>query len=132
MCCGSAGAQDDGARYAELRQLIRSNRHMSPHMVMAVDARTIKAVRGRLSTKDIPVLVRMMGDKDYGVASAASALLATVGKPALPALEAAARGENRAVAEQARSALRLLKDCYDESLRATMNPDVCPAEERSR
>ena len=70
----------------------------------------------------------MMGDRDYGVAAAASGLLATLGKPAMPALQAAARGENSALAEHARGAIRLLQDCYDEALRGTMSPDVCPAD----
>jgi hypothetical protein len=129
-CCGTAGADDDRARYSDIRKLIRANRHMSAHMVMAVDARTIKAVRGRVSAKDIPVLVRMMGDKNYGVASAASGLLVTLGKAAKPALESAASGKNSAAAEHARSALGVLQDCYDAALRASMSPDVCPGDNR--
>jgi hypothetical protein len=120
-------ALGDAGRYAEIARLIERNRHLSAHLVMAVDARTIKAVRTRVTGKDIPVLVQMMGDKDYGVASAAAGLLVTLGKPAAPALAEAARGKNTRAAIHAQGALRLLEDCYNEALRSTMNPDVCPA-----
>jgi hypothetical protein len=93
---------------------------------MAVDGRTIKAVRTRVTDKDIPVLARMIGDKDYGLASAAANLLVTLGKPAAPALAEAARGKNPSAAAHAQDALRLLDDCYNEALRNTMNPDICP------
>jgi hypothetical protein len=117
----------DAGRYAEIARLINGNRHLGAHMVLAVDARTIKAVRTRVAEKDIPVLVQMMGDKEYGVASAASGLLVTLGKPAAPALAEASRGKNPAIATHAQSALRLLDDCYNQALRQTMNPDICPA-----
>lgn len=93
-------------------------------MVMAVDARTIKAVRAKINGQDIPVLLQMLGDRDYGIASAASGLLVTLGEQAVPALNDAARSENLAMASQARDALMLLERCRSEP-HAT-NPDVCP------
>lgn len=113
-------------RYTELRRLIKHNRHLSAHLVFAVDARTIKVVRAYVTVKDIPVLVKMMGDKNYGAASAASGLLATLGRQAVSALMEAAGAQHWQIAGHARDALRLIDDCYDESLRAVINPDVCP------
>ena len=97
-CCAVSAWAADDPRYDEIRRLIRAN--------------TIRAVRGRISAGDIPVLVRMMGDKDYGVASAASGLLVTLGKAAVAALDA----------------LRGLKACYDPSRRDVVSTDVCPAD----
>ncbi len=120
-----AAAQSVAAdRYAEIRQLINSNRHLSAHLTMAIDGRTIAAVRKHVSGKDIPVLVGMLADKDDGVASAASGLLASLGNEARPALEKAAQGRDLAVAGHARDALQLMDACYKEP--RTMNPDVCP------
>jgi hypothetical protein len=120
-------AHADAGRYAEIERLIKRNRHISAHLVLAVDSRTIKAVRTRITEKDLPVLVQMMGDKEYSVAAAASLLLVTLGKPAAPALAEAARGKDVAAANHARSALQLLDNCYNEALRPTNNPDLCPA-----
>jgi hypothetical protein len=123
----AAAAQgDDAARYGEIRRLINANRHLSAHLVRAVDARTIKAVREKISQKDLPVLVRMMGDEDYGVASAASGLAATLGEAARPALAQATRSRDLALAGQARDALDLLDRCAADPQRITMNADVCP------
>lgn len=120
----SAAAADPLARYGEIRRSIKSNRHLSAHLVMAVDARTIKAVRRQIGEQDIPLLQRMLGDRDYGVASAAAGLLVTLGNPAVPALEQAAHSPDPAVAGQARDALMLLERCRSEP-QAT-HPDVCP------
>ena len=131
LCAIYGHAAGDDVRYKEIAQLIRHNRHLSGHLVLAVDARTIKAVRTQVSEKDIPVLVQMMGDKDYGVASAASGLLVTLGKQATPALTEATRSKNSSIAGQARGALRLLEDCYNEALQDVMNPDSCPTDRSS-
>jgi hypothetical protein len=127
LWAASVPAADD-PRYDEIRRLIRANRHLGPHMTMAIDARTIKAVRGRIRSEDIPTLVRMMGDKDYGVASAASSLLVTLGRQAEPALEAATHARDSGVAGQARDALNLLEVCYDPAQRDVTSADVCPAD----
>ncbi len=118
---------DDAARYAEIRRLIRANRHMSGHLVLAVDTRTIKAVRKKISDKDLPILIQMMGDKDYGVASAASGLAVTLGEPARPALVEAAKGYST-IAMQARDALTLLDQCAADASRGVVNADVCPVQ----
>jgi hypothetical protein len=128
LCATYGHAAGDDARYQEIERLIKHNRHLSGHLVLAVDARTIKAVRTKVNEKDIPVLVQMMGDKDYGVASAASDLLVTLGKQAMPALREAMRTQNSSIVNQAQGALRLLEDCYNEELRDVMNPDVCPTD----
>lgn len=128
---GRQAAQADLARYAEIQRLIKRNRHLSAHLVLAVDARTVKAVRGHVSERDIPVLVEMMRDKDYGVASAASGLLVTLGKQAMPALLEAAGVRDSSIMSHAQDALRLLEDCYNEALRDVMNPDVCPTDRSS-
>lgn len=117
-------ARPPAPRYAQLVQLINAHRTFSAHFTSAVDARTVKEVRDRITDKDIPVLVSMMKDTDYGVASAASALLATLGAKAVKPLMQARRDE--ALAEQAGSALRTIENCYSEDLWNTMNPDVCP------
>ncbi len=116
---------DDAARYAEIRHLIKANRHISGHLVLAVDTRTIKAVRNKISEKDLPILIQMMGDKDYGVASAASGLAVTLGEPARPALTEAAKGYS-AIASQARDALTLLDQCVADEARGVLHPDACP------
>ncbi len=115
----------DRTRYAEIQRLIKKNRHLGGHLTLAVDTRTIKAARAHIGERDIPVLVRMMGDKDYGVASAASGLLVTLGKRAEPALLKAAQGQESSIASQARDALRLLEVCYGQA-RDVRNKDVCP------
>ncbi len=121
-------AQLERLRYDQIRKWINSNRHLSAHMVRAVDARTIKEVRKHISEKDMPVLLEMLGDKDYGVASAASSLLATQGKKAVPALLEAKQSRNWQIANQATDALRLIDDCYNPDLWDRMNPDLCPAD----
>lgn len=126
LCFGNAdAASDNSARYGEIRRSIKANRHLSGHLTLAVDARTIKAIRRTIGEQDIPVLLRMMGDQDYGIASAASGLLVTLGDKAAPALAAAAHSGNLAVAGHARDALMLLERCGSEP-QAT-NPDVCPS-----
>ena len=69
-------------RYIQIERLIKKNRHLSAHMALAVDARTIKAARNQVSVADIPILVLILGDKNYGVALAASGLLVTLGERA--------------------------------------------------
>jgi len=118
----------DDTRYRAVEKMIKRNRHISGHLVLAVDARTIAALRNAVSANDVDVLVRLMGHKDYGVASAASGLLVTLGDPAAPALEAASRSPDPTVAAHARDGLRLLADCHDPALRNVMNPAVCPAD----
>jgi hypothetical protein len=119
-------AQDNTARYNQIRRSIKANLHLSAHMVMAVDARTIKAVREIIIEQDIPILIKMMGDKQYGVASAASSLLVTLGKKAMPALHEATNSNNSSIASQAQEALMLMENCYSEPQRT--NPDVCPSD----
>jgi hypothetical protein len=122
----NSAAQDIQPRYREIGRSIQHHRHLSGHMTMAVDTRTIKAVKAGIGAKDIPVLVQMMGDKDYGVASAASGLLVTLGKDALPALTQAEQSKNASIATQARDAVQSMRNCYDEALRSSMNGDACP------
>ncbi|QEL65673.1 hypothetical protein OTERR_21970 [Oryzomicrobium terrae] len=120
----AAATPNDSARYSEIARSIKANRHLSAHMVMAVDARTIKAVRLSVTARDIPVLVQMLGDPNYGVASAAAGLLVTLGEDAVPALRAAAQSKASSVANQARDALMLLERCRSNP--QGTNPDVCP------
>ena len=134
LCCsGAVAAADnlrdaptDDVRYKQIKRLIERNTHLSGHLVFAVDARTIKEARKHVAEPDIPVLAKMLSDKDYGVASAAASLLALQGKKALPVLEEIARSRNYPAASHASDALRLLKDCDDEKLKDVMNADVCP------
>jgi len=37
-------AQDDGARYAEIRRYVKTNTHLNAHLVLAVDAKIVAAV----------------------------------------------------------------------------------------
>jgi len=135
LCCCHAYGEGQGSpveganpvRYAQIRRMINENRHLSAHMVRAVDARTIKQVRPHISDNDIPVLAQMMGDKDYGVASAASALLATRGAKAVPVLLEAKRSRNAALSMQAEDALRRIDECSDAELRRQLDPVFCPA-----
>jgi putative ribosome biogenesis GTPase RsgA len=116
----------DQARYSQIERLIMKNRHLSAHFVLAVDARTIKAVRNQVSNADIPVLVEMLGNKNYGVASAASGLLVTLGEQVRPILILAKNVKNSPAAIHAHDALKRLDDCADEKIRNTINPDLCP------
>ena len=121
----------DQARYVQLERLIKKTRHVSAHLVLAVDARTIKDVRKQISVADIPILVQMLGDKNYGVASAASGLLVTLGEQARPILIVAKNVKNSTAAIHAQDALQRLDDCVDEKLRDTVNPNLCPGERPS-
>lgn len=103
-----ARAADD--RYAKIRGLIKRNLHFSTHMTWAVDTRTIEAVRPHVTEEDIPVLVRMLGDKENVVGIGAQHMLATFGERAVPALEAAARSSNYDVRSKARDALTTIDE----------------------
>lgn len=118
----------DQARYVQLERIIKKNRHVSAHLVLAVDARTIKEVRKQISVADIPILVQILEDNNYGVASAASGLLVTLGEQARPILIVAKNVKNSPAAIHAQDALQRLDNCVDEKLRATVNPDLCPGE----
>lgn len=120
--------QVDQARYRQIERLIQKNRHLSTHFVLAVDARTIKEVRKQISVADISILVHMLGHKHYGVASAASGLLVTLGEQTRPSLVIAKNVKNSPAAIHAQDALQGLDDCADEKIRDTVNPDLCPAE----
>ncbi len=79
-------------------------------MTWAVDTRTIEAVRPHVTEEDIPVLVRMLGDKENVVGIGAQHLLATFGERAVPALDAAARSSNYDVHNKARDALTTIDE----------------------
>ena len=140
LCCCHAygegqGSSAEGAnpvRYEQIRRMINENRHLSAHMVRAVDARTIKEVRPHISDDDILVLAQMLGDRDYGVASAASALLATRGAKAVPVLLEAERSPNTMVSMHAEDALRRIDECSDDELRRQIDPVFCPADRPNR
>ena len=117
----------DQARCVQLERLIKKNRHLSAHMVLAIDARTIKAARNQVSIADIPILVLMLGDKNYVVASAASGLLVTLGEQTRPILITVKNVKNSPAAIHAQDALQRLDVCAEEKLRNSINPDLCPA-----
>lgn len=120
------------ARYLQIKRLIQDTRHfeISAHFVMGfkVNPRDIRAVRPRITRNDIPVLVQMMGDQDAWASAGSRMLLASFGRPAMPALREATQSGNPSIAQHARDTLQLLDDCYNEALRPVMNPDFCPAD----
>ena len=112
------------ARYLELRERIRANLPFSAHFTWAVNTSTVRDVRGSVGEADIPVLIAMLRDERPAIAYGASALLATLGEAARPALEEAAVSPDIDIVLRARDALQGIASCLDGTL---VNPDVCPS-----
>jgi len=86
----SASGQSAG-RYAELRRVIDRNTGFA-HATRGVNMYTLYALRGCVTEKDLPVLERLLSDKDRVTRMAAAGVLADL-KPAGPdVLRAKLRG----------------------------------------
>jgi hypothetical protein len=70
-------------RYAQIRKIIKQNLHLSAHMVKAVDTRTIEAVKKKVTDADIPILVKMLNDKEHVVMIGAQHVLAAFNEKAI-------------------------------------------------
>jgi hypothetical protein len=92
-------------RYREIRRLIKENLHLSAHLVRAVDARTVEAVRAQVSEADIPVLAALLHDRENVVGIGAQHVLETFGEKALPVLRQAAESANPRASTKAREAI---------------------------
>lgn len=104
VCCVSERRKND-PRYEQIRHAIKKNLRFSAHLVWAVDARTIEAVRKEITEADIPVLARMLGDEENVLGIGAQHLLEALGERALPALQEAAGSTDHRVSGKAREAI---------------------------
>jgi hypothetical protein len=103
--CAGRAAQTPN-RLEEIRRLVRDNLHFDFHcMCRAVDDRTIKAAKTRLSEEDIPALVTLLEDEEDVVSFAATQLLVTFAPSSVLALEEAVKLGSPRQAARAREAL---------------------------
>jgi HEAT repeat protein len=112
--CSTDSHEGHDQRYLTIRNLIKRNLHLSGHLVRAVDSRTVEAVRREVSNTDIPVLIKLMSDKENVVAIGAQHVLETFGKAALPALQNAAASTDYRVSMKATEAIAAIE--YRESV----------------
>jgi len=89
---GSAFGQG-AARYAELQRVIDRNTGFA-HATRGVNMYTLYALRGCVTEKDIPVLERLLSDKDKITRMAAADVLTDLGPAGQEAVRAKLRGTN--------------------------------------
>ena len=77
------------ARYDELKHVVNRNTGHA-HMTRGVNMYTLIALRSCVADGDIPVLTKMLGDKDHVLQLAAAGVLADMGPLGRKALEAEA------------------------------------------
>jgi len=77
------------ARYDELKRVVNRNTGYA-HMTRGVNMYTLIALRSCVADGDIPVLAKMLGDKDHVLQLAAAGVLADMGPLGRKALEAEA------------------------------------------
>jgi hypothetical protein len=96
---GDPARADDGdaARYRELRRVIDRNVGHG-HMTRGANMYTVIALRECVSERDIPLLTRMLEDRDHVTQLAVARVLSDFGEPGLTALR-----EARAVTRDARA-----------------------------
>ncbi|UCH75374.1 MAG: hypothetical protein JSU82_05895 [Rhodospirillales bacterium] len=92
-------------RYDEIACLARRNLHFSAHMTWSFNRYTVDAAMAEIGTKDIPVLVEMLGDDRAVLSGLAGYLLAKLGPDGLAALNRAAESPDPEIRRAARSAL---------------------------
>lgn len=107
--CGSGGLDQVDPRYSEIRRSIKDNLYLSAHLVRAVDARTVEAVRKEVTEADIPILVRMLGDEENAVGIGAQHVLEEFGDKALSALQEASHSPDYKVSGKANEAIRTIQ-----------------------
>ena len=85
-------------RYAELRRVIDRNTGFA-HATRGVNMYTLYALRGCVTQKDIPVLERLLSDKDRITRMATASVLADLGPAGQDAMRARLKG-TRGASEQ--------------------------------
>jgi hypothetical protein len=78
-------------RYAELRRVIDGNTGFA-HATRGVNMYTLYALRGCVTEKDVPVLERLLSDKDRIIRMAAADVLADLGRAGQDAVAAKLKG----------------------------------------
>lgn len=126
LLISSASGQSTG-RYAELRRVINRNTGFA-HATRGVNMYTLHALRGCVTEKDLPVLERLLSDKDRVTRMAAADVLADL-KPAGQDVLRAKLSETREASERI-----LLQDALDYAQRLDYRPilqDPLSARERA-
>ena len=103
-------------RYAELRGVIDRNTGFA-HATRGVNMYTLYALRGCVTGTDLPVLRRLLADKDRIVRMAAAGVLADLGAAGRDALSARLQAVSRDAAER-----MMLQDALDEARRPDYRP----------
>jgi len=114
LLISSASGQSTG-RYAELRRVINRNTGFA-HATRGVNMYTLYALRGCVTEKDLPVLDRLLSDKDRVTRMAAADVLADL-KPAGQDVLRARLSETREASERI-----LLQDALDYAQRLDYRP----------
>jgi hypothetical protein len=123
LLAGSASGQS-ADRYAELRRVIDRNTGFA-HATRGVNMYTLYALRGCVTQKDIPVLERLLSDKDRITRMAAADVLADLG----PAGQEGVRARLRATKDASERIMlqEALDDAqkpdYRQILQYPLNPD---------
>ena len=114
LLISSASGQSTG-RYAELRRVIDRNTGFA-HATRGVNMYTLYALRGCVTEKDIPVLERLLSDKDRITRMAAAGVLADLGPTGQEAVRAKLRG-TRDVSERI-----MLQEALDDAQKPDYRP----------
>jgi hypothetical protein len=124
----SGASGQSAGRYAELRRVIDRNTGFA-HSTRGVNMYTLYALRGCVTEKDIPVLERLLSDKDRIIRMATASVLADLGPAGQDVVRAKLRGTRDA------SERIMLQEALDD----VQKPDYRPilqypmnARERSR
>jgi hypothetical protein len=110
-----AGSGQTADRYAELRRVIDRNTGFA-HATRGVNMYTLYALRGCVTDKDIPVLERLLSDKDRITRMATADVLADLG----PAGQEAVRGKLRGTKDV--SERLMLQEALDDVQRPDYRP----------
>jgi hypothetical protein len=127
LLISSASGQSTG-RYAELRRVINRNTGFA-HATRGVNMYTLYALRGCVTENDLPVLERLLSDKDRVTRMAAADVLADL-KPAGQDVLRAKLSETREASERI-----MLQDALDYAQRLEYRPILqypLSASERAR
>jgi hypothetical protein len=127
LLISSASGQSTG-RYAELRRVINRNTGFA-HATRGVNMYTLYALRGCVTENDLPVLERLLSDKDRVTRMAAAEVLADL-KPAGQDVLRAKLSETREASERI-----MLQDALDYAQRLEYRPILqypLSASERAR
>lgn len=111
----SSASGQSARRYAELRRVIDRNTGFA-HATRGVNMYTLYALRGCVTEKDIPVLERLLSDKDRVTRMATADVLADL-KPAGPDVLRAKLKETRDASERI-----MLQEALDDAQKPDYRP----------